>query len=222
MTPLDLALVVLLAVAVFGAITSTQRTPPRRLSRSAATRTRPTTERRDRRAADRLADSVPDVVDLLAVAAAAGCNVRLAIEAVAHALRDDAPAARSLERALRAATSGGMRLADAITSVPFDHPDIRGSPLAADALRPVCLLLADAERYGTPLAPALERVGDQLRAERRRRAETRARRLPVRLLLPLVCCILPAFALLTVAPLLVSGVQALTTHTDVHELQEEP
>ena len=45
--------------------------------------------------------------------------------------------------------------------------------------------------------------------QRRRRAEVAARKLPVKLLFPLVLCILPAFALLTVVPVIVSSLRAL-------------
>ena len=54
-----------------------------------------------------------------------------------------------------------------------------------------------------------ERLAEDARRTELRRAETRARRVPVLLLFPLVLCILPAFALLTVAPLLASAVGAL-------------
>jgi tight adherence protein C len=58
--------------------------------------------------------------------------------------------------------------------------------------------LADHDRYGTPLAPALERVAIEGRLRRRRQAEEAARRLPMTLLVPLVLTTLPAFALHTV------------------------
>jgi tight adherence protein C len=146
-----------------------------------------------------LRHDLPATLDLLGVAAAAGCNARLAIEAVCHAR--DGPSVEALRAALVDATSGGARLADALARLPDAH---------GDRLRPLTRVLIDAERYGTPLGPALEAAAQDARHEARRRAEERARRLPVRLLLPLVLCVLPAFALLTVAPLVVSGVRALT------------
>ena len=60
-----------------------------------------------------------------------------------------------------------------------------------------------------PLVPGLERAGLELRLARRRRAEEAARRLPVRLLAPLLTCVLPAFVLLTVVPLLVAALRSL-------------
>ena len=70
-------------------------------------------------------------------------------------------------------------------------------------------MLVASERYGVPLTEGLDRVAREARLERRRRAEERARRLPVLLLFPLVLCVLPAFGLLTVVPLLVGSLPDL-------------
>ncbi len=84
------------------------------------------------------------------------------------------------------------------------------SPLGERALS-LGHALADHLRYGVPLGPGLERMGSELRLDRRRRAEQDARRVPVRLLAPLVACVLPAFALLTVVPLLAASLRAFPT-----------
>ena len=62
-----------------------------------------------------------------------------------------------------------------------------------------------ADRTGAPVAPALERLAAEERTQLRRRAEARARKVPVRLLFPLVFLVLPAFGLLTVVPALLAG-----------------
>jgi tight adherence protein C len=95
----------------------------------------------------------------------------------------------------------------------------RGHPLAeaVDALTrrigpewgPVADQLAVAEREGAPLAPVLARLGDEARRHRRFRAEADARRLPVRLAVPLVVCILPAFALVAIAPAVLAALSSL-------------
>ncbi|MDP9387533.1 MAG: hypothetical protein M3Q48_06280, partial [Actinomycetota bacterium] len=57
--------------------------------------------------------------------------------------------------------------------------------------------------------PALERLAAEVRRQRLRQAEEAARRVPVLLLFPLVLCVLPAFALLTVAPLIAGALREL-------------
>ena len=160
------------------------------------------------RGADRLADDLPDVVELMVVAASSGCNVRLAVEA---AVRHHAgPATEVFNGALREVALGA-RLSDALEDVIQDL-DRR----IAEVLRPVVAVLVDCDHYGTPAATALQRLSDDLRLHRQRRAETRARRIPVRLLLPLVLCVLPSFALLTVAPLFAGMARdALADHSNL-------
>ena len=80
---------------------------------------------------------------------------------------------------------------------------------SGEAVRPLVAALVASERYGAPLAAGLERLADEVRRDRRRKAEEAARRIPVKLLFPLVGCTLPAFALLTVAPLIAGAVRSL-------------
>lgn len=166
----------------------------------------PTSSRRTaarRRAA--VASVAPDLVDLVAVAVAAGLNVRLSVIAVARRL-PAGPLQDELAGVV-AAVDGGMRLADALERLPPRLGDGRGPP--DEVVRALVAALVDAERYGTALGPTLERLAAEARRSRQRRAEERARRIPVKLLFPLVTCILPAFGLLTVAPLIAGGLRAL-------------
>lgn len=155
------------------------------------------TRRRARRHAAELRRTMPEVVDLLAVAIGAGLTVRLATAAVAR--RAPGQLATELGR-VAAATAHGRRLADTLDEIPLR---------LGEATRPVVAALVASERYGAPLADALDRIAADARADRRRRGEAAARRVPVTLLFPLVCCILPAFALLTVAPLIAGALGSL-------------
>ena len=122
--------------------------------------------------------------------------MRQALDGVAR--HSDGPLAAELRR-IGYEVARGRRLADALDDLPP-----RG-----EALRPLVAALVAADRYGAPLGPGLERLADDVRATCRRRAEELARRVPVKLLFPLVTCILPAFALLTVAPLIASALRSL-------------
>lgn len=78
-----------------------------------------------------------------------------------------------------------------------------------DVIRPLTGGILAAERDGVPLEPLLRRAADEARRKRRIQAETAARRLPVLMLFPLVMCVLPAFVLLSVVPLLADSISSL-------------
>ena len=156
--------------------------------------------RRQREARLRLAaleSELPEVVDLLALAVGAGMTVAHAVTAVAR--RGLGPLSAEL-RIVAGEVAHGRRLADALDELPRR---------AGEPARPLAATLAACERYGTPVADALERLAAEARDRQRRRAEQAARRLPVLLLFPLVLCILPAFALVAVVPLIADAVPAL-------------
>lgn len=140
---------------------------------------------------------LPEVVDLLALAVGAGLTVHQALHAVAR--RTAGPFGAALTDALTE-VARGRRLADAVDGLPSK---------AGDAVRPLASALAACERYGAPVRESLERLALETRDRQRRRAEQAARRVPVLLLFPLVLCILPAFALLAVAPLFADAASVL-------------
>jgi tight adherence protein C len=157
------------------------------------------TSQRTRRAHEAaIADQLPDVVDLLALTTAAGLPIAATVCAIGR--RPGGPLGAALERAGAHIERGGTT-ASALELVVAD---------AGASVRPLVDALAAHDRYGTPLAPALERVAIESRLRRRRQAEEAARRLPVTLLFPLVLTTLPAFALLTVVPLLAGSFASLS------------
>ena len=151
----------------------------------------------ERRRLQRLDAGVAEAVDLLVLAVGAGCNVTLALAAAGR--RGSGPLSTELRR-ISAEVARGRRLADALDQLPV----VTGEPTRA-----LASVLATSERYGSPVLPALQRLADEVRLQRQRRAETAARRIPVALLFPLVICVLPAFALLTVAPLVAGALREL-------------
>ena len=150
-----------------------------------------------RRRAEAVARVLPDVIDLMVLLVGSGSTVPLAVAALGRVAPPPlgpgfADVARRRER--------GQPLADALATLPQ-----RFGP----AVRPLTNALVATERYGVALGPTLEQLAAEARRERRRLADTAARKLPVRLSFPLVCCILPAFGLLTVAPLIAGALGSL-------------
>jgi tight adherence protein C len=140
---------------------------------------------------------LPDAIELLVLLVEAGLTP---VEAVAD-LADDGP--EVLRAAFGAVALRGERGDDFATALDALRKELgpRANPLVDT--------LAAADRYGTPLAPALELLRREARMQRQRHAEADARRLPVRLAFPLVLCTLPAFALLGIAPALLAALGSI-------------
>lgn len=148
------------------------------------------------RAAMQCQVAVPELVDLFRLAVGAGLSVHQVIPVVVpHAPEVSLPALREVQRRVAV----GARLGDAL-----DALDELGEPV-----RPLVSALRAAAFDGVALAPALDRAAADARLQRRRSAEISARRLPVQLLFPLVLCVLPAFGLLAVVPLIVAALGSL-------------
>ena len=159
---------------------------------------RPARRRHARRRRERAAAAVvPDLAELLRIGVAAGLTPVMALEQLADLAP---PPGRQAARAVLDAAGHGRPLADALGSL-VAHLGPTARPLA-DAL-------AATDRYGVALEPALEGAVAELRRQRRTAAAAAARRLPVSLSFPLVGCVLPAFALLTLAPLVAGAFGSL-------------
>jgi pilus assembly protein TadC len=140
--------------------------------------------------------TLPEVVDLLTVAVGSGLPVAAAIGAVSG--RSPPPWRQALDDCLRLAADGAL-LDEALGSLA------RLGDEAAPLVGALRAGLVDGDR----LAEQLARLAADARDLRRRRAQERARTIPVRLLLPLVACSLPAFAVLTIVPILAGALHDL-------------
>lgn len=125
-----------------------------------------------------------EAVELVAVALAAGLSAAAAVAAVAVVAPDVARPA--LEDATRRLGNGW---------------DAR-SAFAGGGLSTLGETLAVTERWGAPAAPALRRLGEELRADRRAAIEEATERTQLTLIFPTTLLMLPAFVLGVVPPLL--------------------
>jgi pilus assembly protein TadC len=148
--------------------------------------------RANRRRDECLARELPAAVDLLAVAISAGATPFAAVATVARwAPPTVADSFASILATCRLGGSFEAALADTARRDP--------------RLAPLTSVLTIGTRLGAAVNDALARLAAESRRDLRRRAEARARTVPVRLLFPLVFLVLPAFGLLTVVPAVASG-----------------
>jgi len=148
------------------------------------------TPRERRREEAALRAEVPLAADLLAMALGAGLTPYLALGVVTRC--GPPRVGRRLSAAL---STREQRLAGALEA----------EAAACPALESLLRVLIDCERLGAPAAASLSRLAAEGRARARQEAMARARTVPVKLLFPLVFLVLPAFLILTVAPVLLAG-----------------
>ena len=128
-------------------------------------------------------------LDLVAICLTSGLPIPVALALTAEATEDRS----GLQRIGRAMTIGGRKLAQ------------------DDRLLPVLEVFEFSEHTGVGPAPLIESVAKELRDSSRRRQQEAAAALGVRLVLPLGVCILPAFLLLSVVPVVISLLSDLET-----------
>lgn len=146
-----------------------------------------------RRSREQAVAELPDVVQLLAMALASGVSVSAALRQV-HAARPG-PATELLVAADRRLELG----VDWAEAWPSTDPGFArlGRTLARSA------------RSGAPVAESVSQLARELAAARRCAAADRARTVGVRAALPLGLCLLPAFLLIGIVPVVVASVEGL-------------
>ena len=134
--------------------------------------------------------------------------------------------ASQLSDAVNVALRAGVPLSQAIENWAREHDVILSEQLfkghsLADALQNfssrqgadafvLTRVLTDAHRDGLPIVDTIHRLSSETRSHRRHESEIRLRQLPNKLALPVVCCVLPSFILLTIFPLVLANLHHFT------------
>lgn len=136
---------------------------------------------------------LPEVIDLLSLCIGAGLEFLLALNKVATLPRfKGEPLIDELSLALQEIKLGRRR-AEALRALATRV----NLPELSSFIRTV----VQADRMGTPIAEALGRHSEDLRLQRFMRAERAALQAPIKILVPLIFCIMPCVALLVGAPI---------------------
>jgi tight adherence protein C len=141
---------------------------------------------------DQINCAIPSAVDLLVIALEAGIAIDQAMNEVSTEIRPLSPAlADELE-----AYTNEMRLGGNRTKALHNL----GSRAGVDDLNAVANVLLQADRFGTAIAQALKDMARISRQKRRQRAEERASKTAVTLLIPLILFIFPGIFVILVGP----------------------
>lgn len=132
---------------------------------------------------------LPDILDQMTVSVEAGLGFDAAMARVVQ--EDEGPLIDELGRAMQDVQLG-VRRSDALGAI-LQRTD-------SGDLRHFLLALTQAERLGMPLARVLRVQAKEMRHKRRMRAEEAAMKTPVKLVFPLILCILPALFVVIMGP----------------------
>lgn len=151
-------------------------------------------QRRARLRRRRLVAALPDALDLLAVAVAAGRSPVAGFAELAQA--GEGPLAEEMRMAV-AELSCGSPLAEVLRSLRARVP---GGEMAA-----LCAAVERSRRYGSPLAEQLRRQSSALRRDQRRAVEEHAARAAPKIQLVVALVLVPSVLLMIAAALIANA-----------------
>ena len=132
---------------------------------------------------------LPDVLDQITVSVEAGLGFDAALAQAGRTGKG--PLAEELSRTMQDIRIGTSRLAAlANLAQRTDVPDLRHFVSA----------VKQADQYGVPIAQVLRVQSKELREKRRHLAEEHAMKIPVKIVFPLILCILPAMFVVVLGP----------------------
>lgn len=143
-----------------------------------------------------LRKALPDALDLMMICAEAGLSLAAALDRVARELGRVSPELAE-EFSLTSVELGFLpdrALALKHLAQRCDIKEVRG----------FVNVIAQTEKYGTPIAQALRVLSREFRQERMLRAEQKAARLPALMTVPMIVFILPTLFIVIMAPAIIS------------------
>jgi tight adherence protein C len=143
--------------------------------------------------------SIPDTLDLLTISVRAGLGFDAALAKVVEKL--PGPLSDEFRRALAEVRVGKTRR-DALRDIV---PRTRVQPLSN-----FIGAIIQAEQLGVSISKVLQVQSEQLRIERRQRAEEQAAKAPIKMLFPLVGCIFPSLFVVILGPAIISLVMTFS------------
>jgi tight adherence protein C len=145
-------------------------------------------------------DQLPDALDLLTISVEAGLGFDAAIVKVTE--KSKGPLSEEFKRAAGEQRVGKSR-----------QESLRGISERVDVkeLRNFISAIIQADQLGVSMSKVLRIQSEQLRMERRQRAEEKAARAPILIMLPTVGCIFPSLFIVILAPAALSAMSSCSS-----------
>jgi tight adherence protein C len=142
--------------------------------------------------------ALPDALDLLTISVEAGMPFDSAVAQVAT--KTTGPLAEEFSRLLQEMQIGlGRTSAIKAMGSRSDVPELRSFASA----------MVQADRLGIPVSNVLRIQAGEMRVKRSQRAEEAAQKVPVKILFPLIFCILPVLFIVILGPAVISIFKSL-------------
>ena len=142
---------------------------------------------------EQIQKTLADALDMLTISVEAGLAFDAALSQVAR--NTEGPLAAEFSRILQEMQIGKGR-SEAFRSV-LDRTNV-------EDLRTFVNAIAQADVFGVPIANVLRTQAKEMRQKRRQSAEEKAQKVPVKIVVPLVLCILPALFVAVLGPGVIS------------------
>jgi tight adherence protein C len=141
---------------------------------------------------------IPDTLDLLTISVRAGLGFDAALAKVVEKL--PGPLSDEFRRALAEVRVGKTRRDALRDMIPRTNVQPLSNFIGA---------IIQAEQLGVSIAKVLQVQSEQLRIERRQRAEEMAAKAPIKMLFPLVGCIFPSLFIVILGPAIISIIKTM-------------
>ncbi|WP_183095508.1 type II secretion system F family protein [Nocardioides stalactiti] len=140
--------------------------------------------------------TLADAVDLLTISVEAGLGFDAALQQVAR--NTGGPLAEEFSRVLREMQLGKGR-SESLRSL--------GDRTNVDDLKTFVGAMVQADSFGISIAQVLRVQSGEMRVKRRQHAEKRAQQVPVKIMIPLILCVLPCLMTVVMGPAIINVVK---------------
>ncbi|MEM8924365.1 MAG: type II secretion system F family protein [Actinomycetota bacterium] len=141
----------------------------------------------------RIQRALPDVMDLLVISVEAGLGFEQAVDRVITNVPGDL--SDEFARVLGETQAGSSR-ADALRGMQerIDTQEIRSFVLA----------MIQADTFGVSIGRVLRAQADEMRIKRRQKAQEKAQKAPIKMMIPMVLCVFPALFVVVLGPAMIN------------------